>query len=222
MIRKAQQCWHLPASRPEREARFKWHYPPGRWEACNGFNKKDGKMTAEAWVGQAKTAAARMNQPGVSSLDELRKRSGLEFLRDIAAGVLPLPPISKALNFFLLEAHEGRVVFQGTPTFDFYNPIGTVHGGWAATLLDSCMACAVQTTLNKGQAYTTAELKLNLVRPLTDQTGPVRAEGKVIHAGRQIATSEGRLFGPDGKLYAHGTTTCMIFDLPKEQVKGER
>lgn len=179
-------------------------------------------MTAEAWVGQAKVAAARMNQPGVSSPDEMRKRSGLEFLRDIAAGVLPLPPIGKALNFFLLEAHEGRVVFQGTPTFDFYNPIGTVHGGWAATLLDSCMACAVQTTLKKGQAYTTAELKLNLVRALTDQTGPVRAEGKIIHTGRQIATSEGRLFGPDGKLYAHGTTTCMIFDLPKEQVKGER
>jgi len=84
------------------------------------------------------------------------------------------------------------------------------------------MACAVQTTLKKGQGYTTAELKLNLVRPLTDQTGPVRAEGKVIHAGRQIATSEGRLFGPDGKLYAHGITTCMIFDLPKERVEGEK
>ncbi len=179
-------------------------------------------MTAEAWVGQAQAAVARMSNPGVSSLDELRIRSGLEFLRDIAAGVLPLPPIGRVLNFFLLEADEGRVVFQGTPTFDFYNPIGTVHGGWTATLLDSCMACAVQTTLKRGQGYTTAELKLNLVRPLTDQTGPVRAEGKVIHAGRQIATSEGRLFGPDGKLYAHGTTTCMIFDLPKQQARGER
>ena len=170
-------------------------------------------MTAAAWVGQAQAAAARISKPGVGSLDELRSRSGLEFLQDIAAGVLPLPPIGKTLNFFLLEADDGRVVFQGTPTFDFYNPIGTVHGGWAATLLDSCMACAVQTKLKKGQAYTTAELKLNLVRPLTDQTGPVRAEGKIIHAGRQIATSEGRLFGPDGKLYAHGTTTCMIFQI---------
>jgi uncharacterized protein (TIGR00369 family) len=178
--------------------------------------REDAQMNAEAWVVQAQAAAARIGKPGVSSLDELRKRSGLEFLRDIAAGVLPLPPIGKALNFFLLEANEGRVVFQGTPTFDFYNPISTVHGGWAATLLDSCMACAVQTTLGKGQAYTTAELKLNLVRPLTDQTGPVRAEGKVIHSGRQIATSEGRLFGPDGKLYAHGTTTCVIFELPKD------
>ena len=176
-------------------------------------------MSVQEWIGQAQAAAVRITNPGVSSLDELRNRSGLEFLQDIAAGVLPLPPIGKTLNFFLLEADQGRVVFQGTPTFDFYNPIGTVHGGWAATLLDSCMACAVQTTLKKGQSYTTAELKLNLVRPLTDQTGPVRAEGKVIHAGRQIATSEGRLVGPDGRLYAHGTTTCMIFDLPKEQVK---
>ncbi len=175
--------------------------------------REGGKVTAEAWVGQAQAAAARMNKPGVSSLDEMCNRSGLEFLRDIASGVLPLPPIGKALNFFLLEADEGRVVFQGTPTFDFYNPIGTVHGGWAATLLDSCMACAVQSTLKKGQGYTTAEFKLNLVRPLTDQTGPVRAEGKIIHAGRQVATSEGRLFGPDGKLYAHGTTTCMIFQI---------
>ncbi|HKQ23686.1 MAG TPA: PaaI family thioesterase [Burkholderiales bacterium] len=179
-------------------------------------------MSVQEWIGQAQAAALRINNPGVSSLDELRNRSGLEFLQDIAAGVLPLPPIGKTLNFFLLEADQGRVVFQGTPTFDFYNPIGTVHGGWAATLLDSCMACAVQTTLKKGQSYTTAELKLNLVRPLTDQTGPVRAEGKVIHAGRQIATSEGRLVGPDGRLYAHGTTTCMIFDLPKEQVKSQR
>ena len=170
-------------------------------------------MIAKEWIKLEEDVAMRVTNPGVSPLEEMRKRSGLEFLRDIASGVLPLPPIGKTLNFFLLEADDGRVVFQGTPTFDFYNPIGTVHGGWAATLLDSCMACAVQTKLKKGQAYTTAELKLNLVRPLTDQTGPVRAEGKIIHAGRQIATSEGRLFGPDGKLYAHGTTTCMIFQI---------
>lgn len=179
-------------------------------------------MTAEAWVAQSKAVAARMTKPGVISLDELRNLSGLEFLRDAASGDLPPAPISRTLNFFLLEVEEGRVVFQGTPTFDHYNPLGTVHGGWTATLLDSCMGCAVQTALNKGQAYTTVELKINLVRPLTDQTGPVRAEGKIIHAGRQIATSEGRLFGPDGKLYAHGTTTCLIFDLPNKKVKGEK
>ena len=170
-------------------------------------------MSAEEWVKLEEDAAMRVTNPGVTPLEEMRTRSGLEFLRDIASGVLPLPPIGKTLNFFLLEADEGRVVFQGTPTFDFYNPIGTVHGGWAATLLDSCMGCAVHSTLKKGYGYTTAELKLNLVRPMSDRTGPVRAEGKVIHAGRQIATSEGRLVGADGKLYAHGTTTCVIFGI---------
>jgi uncharacterized protein (TIGR00369 family) len=173
-------------------------------------------MAAEEWIKLEEDVAMRVTNPGVSPPEEIRNRSGLQFLNDIASGVLPLPPIGKTLNFFLLEAGEGRVVFQGTPTFDFYNPIGTVHGGWAATLLDSCMACAVQTTLKKGYGYTTAELKVNLVRPMSDRTGPVRAEGKVIHPGRQVATAEGKLFGPDGKLYAHGTTTCVIFEIRGE------
>lgn len=172
-------------------------------------------MGAQDWIKLEEDVAKRMANPGVSPLEEMRIRSGLDFLRDIAAGVLPGPPIGKTLNFFLVEADEGRVVYQGTPAFDFYNPIGTVHGGWACALLDSCMSCAVQTTLKRGFGYTTGELKVNLVRPLTDATGPVRAEGKVIHPGRQVATAEGRLFGPDGKLYAHGTTTCVIFALPE-------
>ena len=171
-------------------------------------------MTAEAWIKLEEDVAMRVTNPGVTPLEEMRNRSGLEFLRDIASGILPVPPIGKTLNFFLMAVEEGRAVFQGTPTFDFYNPIGSVHGGWAATLLDSCMGCAVQTTLKQGFGYTTVELKLNLVRPLTEKTGPLRAEGKVIHPGRQVATSEGRLNGPDGKLYAHGTTTCVIFEIP--------
>ena len=171
-------------------------------------------MSAEEWMKVEREVHAKMSNPGVSSLDEMRNRTGLEFLRDVASGVLPIPPIGKALNFFLLEADEGRVVFQGTPKFDFYNPIGSIHGGWTCTLLDSCMSCAVQSTLKKGFAYTTGELKVNMVRPLTEKTGPVRAEGKVIHPGRQLATAEGRIFGPDGKLYAHGTTTCLIFQIP--------
>ncbi len=170
-------------------------------------------MSAQAWVKLEEDIAMRIANPGVSPLAEMRKRSGLEFLKDIASGVLPYPPIGKALNFFLVEAEDGRVVFQGTPTFDYYNPIGTVHGGWACALLDSCMSCAVQTTLKAGFGYTTGELKVNFVRALTDQTGPVRAEGKVIHPGRQLATAEGKLFGADGKLYAHGTTTCLIFPI---------
>jgi uncharacterized protein (TIGR00369 family) len=171
-------------------------------------------MSASEWGKLEEEVAMRVANPGVSSVEEIRSRSGLQFLRDIAGGALPLPPIGKALNFFLVEAEEGRVVFQGTPAFDFYNPIGTIHGGWAATLLDSCMGCAVQSMLKKGYGYTTAELKLNLVRPMSDRTGPVRAEGKVIHPGRQVATAEGKLFGADGKLYAHGTTTCVIFEIP--------
>ena len=170
-------------------------------------------MTAAAWIKLEEDVAMRVTNPGVSPPEEMRSRSGLEILRDIAAGVLPVPPIGKTLNFFMVEAEEGRVVFQGTPTFDFYNPIGTVHGGWAATLLDSCMGCAIHTLLKKGFGYTTAELKVNMVRPMSDMTGPVRAEGKVIHPGRQVATSEGRLYGPDGKLYEHGTTTCVIFQI---------
>ena len=121
-------------------------------------------MSAEEWVKLEEDAAMRVTNPGVTPLEEMRTRSGLEFLRDIASGVLPVPPIGKTLNFFLMEVEEGRVVFQGTPTFDFYNPIGSVHGGWAATLLDSCMGCAIQSTLKKGYGYTTAELKLNLAR----------------------------------------------------------
>ncbi len=173
-----------------------------------------GSMSAEEWLKLERAVMPRMTHPGVSPLEEMRKRSGLQFLQDIVAGVLPLPPIGKAMNFFPIEAAEGRVVFQGTPKLDFYNPIGSIHGGWACTLLDSCMSCAVQTTLKPGFAYTTGELKVNMVRPITAQTGPLRAEGKVIHPGRQLATAEGRIVGPDGKLYAHGTTTCLIFPLP--------
>jgi uncharacterized protein (TIGR00369 family) len=165
------------------------------------------------WLEAGRKVAERGREPGVSPIEELRKRSGLEFLRAIARGDLPSPPIGRTLNFFLHEADEGRVVFQGEPKFDYYNPIGSIHGGWACTLLDSCMACAVQTTLKAGQSYTTLELKINLVRALAADTGTVRAEGRVVHAGRQVATADGRLYGPDGKLYAHGSTTCLVFAL---------
>ena len=101
---------------------------------------------------------------------------------------------------------------MGMPGFAHYNPIATVHGGWHATLLDSAMGCAIHTLVPAGQAYTTLEFKIHCVRPLTDRTGPVRAEGKVIASGRRTATSEARLVDAAGKLYSHGTTTCMIFD----------
>ncbi len=152
---------------------------------------------------------------GVTPISTLRELSGLEFLRKLMSGELPRAPISATLNFNLAEAEKGWVVFTGTPTSDHYNPLGGVHGGYTATLLDSCMACAVHTTLEAGFAYTTLEIKINYVRAISDKTGLLRAEGKVINAGRQIATAEGRLVDASGKLYAHGTTTCMIFKLPE-------
>lgn len=148
---------------------------------------------------------------GVVTPDNLLSHSGLDFLRSIIAGATPNPPISEVLNFHLSEADAGRVVFTGTPEGRFYNPIGSVHGGWAATLLDSALGCAIFTTLNKGDGWTTVELKVNYVRGLNKDTGPMRAEGRMIHRGRTIATSEGDLKDSAGKLYAHATTTCMIF-----------
>lgn len=168
-------------------------------------------MDNQQWLEEGKAAVATQHNIGVSAVETLRARSGLEFLQAIIAGELPSPPIGRTLNFVAISAQPGRVVFQGEPGFDFYNPIGSVHGGWAATLLDSCMSCAIQTTLPAGRSYTTIEMKVNLVRALTRDTGPVRAEGWVVHGGRQVATAEGRLAGADGRLYAHGSATCVIF-----------
>jgi uncharacterized protein (TIGR00369 family) len=155
-----------------------------------------------------------MNEPmkvGVVAPEVLLSYDGLSFLKALIAGELPAPPIAETLGFTLAEVEVGRAVFTGTPSYKHYNPIGTVHAGFAATLLDSCVACAVHTTLAKGEAYTTLELKLNLTRALTDKVGPVFAEGRVVHRGRQIATAEGYLKDAAGKLYAHANTTCIIF-----------
>jgi uncharacterized protein (TIGR00369 family) len=155
-----------------------------------------------------------VNKPmkiGVVAPEVLLSYDGLSFISALAAGELPAPPITETLGFTLVEVGTGRVVFVGTPEFRHYNPIGVVHAGFAATLLDSAVGCAVHTTLARGEAYTTLELKLNLVRPLTDKTGPVRAEGRIVHRGRTVATAEGYLKDGADKLYAHATTTCMIF-----------
>jgi len=150
---------------------------------------------------------------GVVDLATLASMSGLEFLQAIARGELPGPPIAKTLGFNLAEVEEGRAVFISEPGLHHYNPIGTVHAGFTATLLDSCMACAVQSTLPKGTGYTTMELKITLLRPVTKETGPVRAEGTLLSRGRRAATAEGRLTDAQGKLLAHATTTCLIFGL---------
>ena len=141
-------------------------------------------------------------------------RAGLDVLRDMIEGRLPGPPIASAMDFLLVHVEPGLAVFQGRPGRAFLNPMGGLHGGWYATLLDSAVGCAVHTTMPIGRGYTTLELKMNLVRAVAPDLPLVRAEGRVVHGGRQVATAEGRLIGPDGKLYAHATTTCLVFDLP--------
>lgn len=154
----------------------------------------------------------RGNGYGVVPIEIAKSISGLEFLTSIMEGALPEPPIQRALDFRLVQVERGYTAFAGSPKFDYYNPIGSVHGGYTASLLDSCMACAVHSTLEAGYSYTTLEIKINYVRAITLDTGEVRAEGRVINSGKRIATAEGRLVDSAGKLYAHGTTTCLILN----------
>ena len=148
---------------------------------------------------------------GVPPLAILKEISGLEFLVRIIDGRLPRPPITETLGFALTEVSPGFALFTMTPQFRHYNPIGTVHGGWTATLLDSAMGCSIFSTMSKGEAWTTLEFKVNFVRRLDKDTGPVRAEARIIHRGRTMATAEGDLKDSSGKLYAHANTTCMVF-----------
>jgi len=150
---------------------------------------------------------------GVTPIETIKTMSGLAFLRGIAEGRFPRPPISGVLDFDLVEVEKGFVVFLGRPSADHFNPMGGVHGGYAATLLDSCMACAVHSAVDPGEAQTTLEIKVNMVRPITGQTGEVRAEGRLLSRGRRVGTAEGKLLDKNGKLLAHGSTTCMIFPL---------
>jgi uncharacterized protein (TIGR00369 family) len=137
--------------------------------------------------------------------------SGLEFMTAVVSGELPSPPIMATMGMTGAEVDEGKAVFRGEAGEFLYNPIGVVHGGFAMTILDSAMGCAVHTTLAIGERYTVLEAKVNFVRPITAETGPVRCEGVVVHRGSRIATAEGKLFAEKtGKLVAHGTSTCLI------------
>jgi uncharacterized protein (TIGR00369 family) len=147
--------------------------------------------------------------------EDLAHYSGLELLYRMIDGHYPAPPMAGLLNFALVEVEEGRAVFRGLPGKSHLNPLGTVHGGWAATILDSALGCCVQTTLVKGEAYTTAEFKVNLTRPITPNTGEVVCEGRVVHKGRTIAVSEATLKDVNGKLLAFGTETCSIFPMDR-------
>ncbi len=173
--------------------------------------------TLDEWLAQERDITARLEAgpgPGVASRAQIAHLTGLEQMQAMLRGELPYAAIAKTLDFLLVDAGEGHATFQGAPSAAHFNPMGTVHGGWFATLLDSALGCAVHTCMLPGRGYTTAELGINMVKALTPKVQRVRAEGRVIHCGRQLATAEARLVGPDGTLYAHATTTCLVFDLP--------
>ena len=142
-----------------------------------------------------------------------RSLSGLEYLRTIVGGE-HRPPIGELMGFELIEVADGRAVFRGQPAEYHYNPMGVVHGGFACTLLDSALGCAVMTRLPAGKGYGTIQINVHMVRPITAGTGPLLAQARSVHPGGRVATAEAELVGEDGKLYAHGTTACLVFDQP--------
>lgn len=166
--------------------------------------------TLARWEADEARVRATLAPPGLAPMEQIAHLSGLQWFEAISRGELPSVPIGATMDFCPVEFGHGFFTFQGRPHVRFANPMGTIHGGWIATLLDSCVACAVHTTLPAGRAYTTAELKISYVRALTAGVPLVRAEGRIINAGRQVGFAEGRLVGPDGKLYAHATTTCVV------------
>lgn len=171
----------------------------------------------QAWLDAETVQRARHVQGvgvGVARPAEVAAMDGLALFQAMLRGELPTSAIARTLDFLLVEVERGRAVFQGSPGPEHLNPMGTVHGGWFATLLDSALGCAVHTTLPVGRGYTTLEFKVNLVRGLNDRVPLVRATGRVVHRGRQVTTAEADLIGHDGKLYAHASTTCLLFDLP--------
>ena len=152
--------------------------------------------------------------PAHSLVDVRRSLSGLEFFRQMMAGTIPPPPMVSLLELRMVEAEEGRVVFAGTAAEAFYNGMGVAHGGFVATLLDSALGCAINSTMPAGRAFTTLELQINYTRPLRRETGEVRCEARVIHVGRRVGTAEARVVDARGKIYAHGTTTCILVESP--------
>src|SRR6202158_5926259 len=153
---------------------------------------------------------------GVTPTEVMASMAGVDFVRAIFEGRLPAPPIMQTVEPFDSTAEPGVVVFHSLPGFRHYNPIGSVHGGYAATLLDSAMGLAVHTMLPAGTGYTTLEFKISFIKGMTEDTGPVRTEGRTLSVGRRAATAEGRITDSKGRLLAHATTTCLIFEVAKE------
>jgi uncharacterized protein (TIGR00369 family) len=157
---------------------------------------------------------------GVTPLEVMAGMAGLDFVRAIFDGRLPPPPIMQTIEPFDQTAEPGVVVFHSTPGFRHYNPIGSVHGGYAAILLDSAMGLAVHSMLPPGTGYTTLEFKISFIKGMTRDTGPVRSEGRILNVGRRAATAEARITDTKGRLLAHATTTCLVFELPTDTPKG--
>jgi uncharacterized protein (TIGR00369 family) len=171
----------------------------------------------ETWLEEERIVRKRMESgagPGVATAQQIAGKTGLQVMQALLSGELPYASIAKTLDFVLVEVSPGTAVFQGSPGPAHLNPLGTIHGGWFATLLDSALGCAVHTMLPPGRGYTTADLSVKLVKALTPKVQRVRAIGTVVHCGRQLATAEARLVGPDGTLYAHASTACLVFEMP--------
>jgi len=163
---------------------------------------------------------ARKVEYGVTPVEVMASMAGIDFVRSIFDGRLPAPPIMRNIEPFDSTAEPGHIVFYSTPGLRHYNPIGSVHGGYAATLLDSAMGLAVHSMLPPGSGYTTLEFKVSFIRGMTEDTGVVRSEGRTLNVGRRAATAEARITDARGRLLAHATTTCLVFPLPAEGAKG--
>lgn len=174
--------------------------------------------TVQDWIEEVQAIRAQMAAgghafAGVARPEQVAGLSGLEIFQAILHGRLPYASVSKTLDYSLVSVQLGEVVFQGSPPDNFLNPMGTVHGGWYGTLLDSAMGCAVHTTVAAGRSFTTTQYSVNIVRA-AKVGGVYRTVGQVLHAGKQIASAQGRIVDVNGKVYAHGTTTCFLFDVP--------
>ena len=166
--------------------------------------------TLALWKSEEAAVRARLSAPGVASPEQIQGLSGMEIFEAIFRGELPFAPIGETAGIWPIQASHGGFIFQGTPSPAFFNPMGTLHGGWIAMILDSAVGCAVQTTLPATAAYTTAELKISYIRALTPKVERVRAIASVLSAGRQLGFAEARLVDADGRLYAHASTTCLV------------
>jgi uncharacterized protein (TIGR00369 family) len=177
----------------------------------------------DAWLAEETDVLKRLDAgpgPGVARPEQIAGKSGVEVMQAMLRGDIPYAAIAKTLDFLVIGIGDGEATFQGTPGLQHLNPMGTIHGGWFATLLDSALGCAVHTKMPPGRGYTTAELSVNIVRALTPKVQRVRAIGRVIHCGRQLATADAQLIGPDGTLYAHATTTCLVFEMKQAPTGG--